>query len=177
MSYVWMDEIERVDSIGSGGRTVSPAAPVDAGDSMTDNGRDVHAAPKTLKIPNPELAENGQVIADDNGSYVLGEGGSGSGSAGGSILLVGCTYDEDTGATTLAKTWQEIYDADYAVLVEELSDPGEATIRSYYKLLSVGSSGPDDYRVVFSTSPPRTFTCSSPTTYPTYTEEDEGDYN
>lgn len=40
-------------------------------------------------------------------------GGSGGGSSGGGVLVV--HFDDDTGA--LDKTWQEIYDADFAVIV------------------------------------------------------------
>lgn len=157
MPNVWMDEIERVDSVGSGGRTVSPAVPVDAGDSISENGRDVHADPKNPKIPNPGPAEDGQVIITEDGSYVLGEGGSGGGSGG---ILVVCA-DEDF--TILDKTWQEIYDAGYAVLK---SVDGEITEYTGLKQIAYNPDSDSSCSVIFGRA---IFTCEDPDDYPHYT--------
>lgn len=48
--------------------------------------------------------------------------GGGGGSSGGGVLVVHDIYDEQTDTSTLDKTWQEIVDADFAVMRGEGND-------------------------------------------------------
>ncbi len=50
------------------------------------------------------------------------DNGSGGGGGGGALLKVGITYSEST--ATLDKTWKEINDATFAVLVQEFEEGG-----------------------------------------------------
>lgn len=50
------------------------------------------------------------------------------------ILIVNATRDESTGVTTLDKTWQQIHDANYAVLVIHDDDgTGFQTLAGFYE--------------------------------------------
>lgn len=139
MPYVWMDEIEGVDSIGPGGRTKV---------SYTNS-----------ELPNPELSEGDQVITTADGKYVLGEGGSGGGSSGG-VLVV----NSDQSTQTLDRTWQEIHDADYAVLHREVVSNGEE-YKEFASLSNVGY-GEGNYCVSFVGDAALEFICAAPDEYP-----------
>ena len=70
--------------------------------------------------------KNVETIADG-----LEEALSGGGSGGGGVLIVTATSDGETNTSTLNKTWQEIYDADFAVIHSEFTDveTGEITLQ------------------------------------------------
>ena len=61
--------------------------------------------------------KNVETIADG-----LEEALSGGGSGGGGVLVVTATYDAEAGTYTLNKTWQEIHDADLAVISTEYTN-------------------------------------------------------
>ena len=88
--------------------------------------------------------------------------------SGGGVLVVHATLGD--AVITLDKTWQEIYDADYAVARINVSG---ANRRSYWQLINIDNHG-EEYTVSFvtiSTDPSTeviTLVASSPNGYPAY---------
>lgn len=60
------------------------------------------------------------------------------------ILIVGITMDEETEKKVMNKTWQEIFDADYAICME-YADTG----KSYVSIVGIGVDG-GEFRVIVS---------------------------
>ena len=106
----------------------------------------------------------GEVIA-----LIKAFGGSGGGSSGGGVLVVHATISD--AGITLDKTWQEIYDADYAVAYIGVGING----RAYGQLINIDYNG-EEYSVSFvtisniQTTDVLTLTATSPSDYPSYTE-------
>lgn len=67
---------------------------------------------------------------------VIANNGGGGGSGGG-VLVVNLVYDESTDKNTLDKTWQEIKDAGYAVLVTDNSNEETISIQIYATLAEI----------------------------------------
>lgn len=177
MPWVWMDDVPRVQTVGSGGIGVSPPVPVEAVDKVGETGREMYeVSVPSNEIPNPGTAEQGATIVNDNGSWGYSDGDSGGGSESGSGNLV-LHMDEDTNA--LDKTWQEIYDAfsvgAYVVYLQNLGS-SEAPRILQKVVTEVGYSPeeeedgeiyPEEYYIHFGISH---FTCDSSTGYPTLSD-------
>lgn len=114
------------------------------------------------------------------GASGSGGGGGGGGGGGSGVLVVGATFDEGTGAATLDKTWQEIYDASRRSVVI-LPSPEEEGPNSVVSLLtecgvgSVSSTFAIPWSVTFTTFlqnilSSTTFSVDSPDGYPSVTE-------
>ena len=73
-------------------------------------------------------------------------GQSGGGGSGGGVLVVNLAYDEEKGNDYTDKTWKEINDAPMAVLVQEISLPGE-TIKHYRLVSEVRHNDSGEYSV------------------------------
>ena len=115
-------------------------------------------------LPSTDSASAGDVLTLNNSKDPQWATPSGSG---GGVLVVHATFGD--AEITLDKTWQEIYDADYAVV--HLNFTG----RSYGQLINIDNDG-EEYTVSFatiSTTPTTdvlTFTASSANGYPVYRE-------
>ncbi len=103
-----------------------------------------------------------------------GSSGGSSSSAGSGILIVNLTVNADTRVLVLDKTWQEIHDANLAVVKYEASAGGESVTARYiivntqivngiYAVTILGVKGGSD------TTQTIIFTTNSPDGYPSYT--------
>lgn len=73
------------------------------------------------QLPPANSADKDKVLTiDENGVPVWAENSGGGGSTGGGVLV--CGMNTQTG--TLDKTWQELHDADFAVVTADLSGSG-----------------------------------------------------
>ena len=80
-------------------------------------------------LPAVESTDAGKVLTvDDDGNWVAASGGGG----GGGVLKVGATYTETT--MTLDKTWKEIHDAPFAVIV--IQNDGSVSSKNTMLILS-----------------------------------------
>jgi hypothetical protein len=88
------------------------------------------------QIPSSSVADAGKaLVVGEDGVPIWGSGGGGSGGgSGGGVLVVNEVYDESTDTVTLDKTWQEIRDANYAIIK---SDDGSNEI-NIYQIASIG---------------------------------------
>lgn len=95
----------------------------------------------------------------------------GGGGSGGGVLVVGWTVSgELENVYTLDKTWQEIHDADYAVIVEE-----DLISKGYYQIISVFLNTFSNKYIVKVNIPENEdetlFTADSASDYPSFTFE------
>ena len=104
----------------------------------------------------------------------LEEALSGGGSGGGGILIVNNTIDAQTEVGTLDKTWQEINDADFAVIYSEITvvETDEITLLKS-PAFSVGYDQNDGYfvSVLVDGTTINTFYTDSSSGYPVYTKK------
>lgn len=116
--------------------------------------------------------KNVETIADG-----LEEALSGGGSGGGGVLIVTATWDDEAGTSTLNKTWQEIHDADFAVIYSESTDveTGEITLLKS-PAISVGYDQSNGYIVsaLVGGVTINPFYTDSSSGYPVYTENSGG---
>jgi len=78
------------------------------------------------------MSNGRDIIARGMAAYAAAHGGSGGG-----ILVVTATVEDST--ATLDKTWQEIYDAPYAVMVMEMGENEKV----YYDIGDIYEDGGD----------------------------------
>jgi hypothetical protein len=92
------------------------------------------------QIPSSSVSDSGKaLVVGQNGVPGWAEVGGGSG--GGGVLVV----NWDTQTMTLDKTWQEIYDADFAVIVGRFDTPDEISKVFPYIQEIVGAA---DYYII-----------------------------
>ena len=72
MPYVWMDDVPRVQTVGAGGISVSPAIPVTELDKVSADGREVVKIAKENYIPNPGITTSGRVLKVASGKWAAG---------------------------------------------------------------------------------------------------------
>ena len=160
MPYVWMDEVPRVQTVGANGMGVYPAVPVEEVEKVTGNVRSMKKNGKENAIPNPGTVTSGKVLKASSGKWASGTDADSLPSAASAIdgqvltvasgewtiadlppesevLVIG--YDSDTGA--LDKTWQEIVDADFAV-IKGSEDAPMYMVTGY--TVTEGGEGEDD---------------------------------
>lgn len=72
MPYVWMDEVQRVQTVGANGRGVYPPVPVEEVEKITGNVRGMQKNGNAATIPNPEATTDGKVLKADSGIWGAG---------------------------------------------------------------------------------------------------------
>ena len=110
--------------------------------------------------------KNGDVITETKLNHM--EDGI---ATGGGVLVVNSVYDEQTKTATLDKTWQEIYDATLAIIVNDVNNDGTAIGIEY--IMSFGSIGGTysltSLAVGLLGTKTATYTCNSADGYPSAT--------
>ena len=98
----------------------------------------------------------------------------GGGGGGGGVIVVTATYDDETGVTTLDKTWQEIYDGIYNGVVVMVFDQGTEE-EPYVQMFLVDEAyydehgGPDGTPAyVVANTQEDSYWAETPSDYPTY---------
>jgi hypothetical protein len=84
------------------------------------------------------------LVVGEDGVPIWGSGGGGSGGGGGVLV---CHVDNATGA--LDKTWQEIKDAGYAILINDESDEESTDVQIIGTLASIQSGNYDEFGWVY----------------------------
>lgn len=111
--------------------------------------------------------KNGDVITETKLNHME------DGIATGGVLVVNGVYDEQAGKVTLDKTWQEIYDATLAIIVDDVNNDGTAISVEY--IMSFGSIGGTysltSLAVGLLGTKTATYTCDSADGYPSATTE------
>jgi len=150
MPYVWMDDVQQVDSYGVNGRGMVPPIADAELDKLTGNVRGTVVTQPVNSIPNPNAVTSGDNLVSDNGAW------SGAAPQPPEICVVTGTVDEETDAVTLDKSYADIRAAveagklTYLISVTDDDEVADALDIAYLAVSFIGVVS-DVYTVIFGT--------------------------